>query len=265
MKVTLITGASEGIGKTVAHKFAAEKHNLLLVSRNAEKLKYLSQELIGKYGIHAESVAVDLSKTDAAKFIFEESVKRNLTVDVLVNNAGIGASGEFAQIPLQAQLDMLNLNNSAMVALCHYYLPEMVRQKSGSIINVGSLAAFFASSYMASYAASKAFVRSFTTAIAEEYKPYGIPILLFSPGLTSSKFMDSPQNNNEWGKVLVNNTHTQTPEQVADEMIQAWKEKKVSHISGRKNAIQIKIGTLLLPYEAITKMFAKRKRKEMNL
>ncbi|MDO1451547.1 SDR family oxidoreductase [Rhodocytophaga aerolata] len=218
MNVTLITGATSGIGEALAYQLAGRKHNLLLIARNKQKLKKLCEELAAKNSIEAQYIVADLSEYNAPRYIFEEINKRNLSVNVLVNNAGIGSSGEFVKNDFQSDLDMLQLNNASLVALCQLFLPEMVKRKSGTLINVGSLASFFPSPYMAVYAASKAFVRSFTEALTEECKPYGIHVMLFCPGFTSTNFMNTPANNNEWGKTLVKGAYTQTSEQVAAEI-----------------------------------------------
>ncbi|CAM4075486.1 hypothetical protein SAMN06265348_102306 [Pedobacter westerhofensis] len=264
MKVTLITGASGGIGEALACQLAAKKHNLLLVARNTQKLKALCEVLSERYGITAQYIAADLSKADAARVVFDETRMRNLLVNVLVNNAGIGSSGEFIKNNLEAELAMLQLNNASMVALCHLFLPDMVQRKEGSIINVASLAAFFPSPYMSVYAASKVFVRSFTEALTEECKPQGINVMLFSPGFTSTDFMNSPGNDNAWGKTLTAGAYTQTPQQVAKEMVEAWQKKKTFHVSGLLNAFFANI-LGILPNAMVARMFANSKRKKMNV
>lgn len=264
MEVILITGATSGIGEALAYRLAKKKHNLLLVARNEQKLKQQCEQLSNQNGITASYIVADLSKPETAYYVFEEAKKRNLSVNVLVNNAGIGSSGEFVNNNLQSELEMLQLNNSSLVALCHLFLPEMKNNKNGTIINVGSMASFFPSPYMSVYAASKMFVRSFTQALTEECKPYGVNVMLFCPGFTSSNFMNTAANNNEWGKILVKGAYTQTPEQVAAEMIKALEKKKTFHVSGFQNAMLAKIGSLI-PYSTITSVFAQRKRKEMGL
>ena len=263
MDVTLITGASDGIGKALATQLAKRKHNLLLVARSADKLERLCTQLTKTYGIQAQYIPADLSRPDAAGQVYEECRKKKLTVTLLTNNAGIGSSGEFVKNDLQAELAMLHLNNASLVALCHLFLPDMIAAKKGGIINVASLAAFFPSPYMAVYAASKVFVRSFTEALTEECKPYGIRVLLFSPGFTSTNFMNTPANNNAWGKALTDGAYTQTAEQVAFEMIQAWEKKETFHVSGHLNALGVRLGALI-PNATIARMFASRKRKQMN-
>lgn len=264
MKVTLITGATSGIGEVLAHQLAAKKHNLLVVARNEQRLKRLCNVLADKHKIVANYIAADLSKSNAPEYIYEESKKKNLFVDTLINNAGIGSSGEFAKNNLSSELEILQINNASLVALCHLFLPEMVNNKYGSIINVGSMASFFPTPYMSVYAASKMFVLSFTEALTEEYRPYGVNVMLFCPGLTTSNFMNTPANNNEWGKVLTAGANTQTPEQVATEMVRALEKQKTFHVSGRINAFSAKMVTLI-PNTTIAKQFAKRARKQMGL
>jgi len=264
MKVTLITGATSGIGEALAHQLAERKHNLLLVARNEQKLKQLCNELGKKNNIEAHYISADLSKPEAVNFVFEESKKKKLSVNVLVNNAGIGSSGEFVNNNLQSEIEMLQLNNTSLVALCHLFLPEMKNNKSGNIINVGSMASFSPCPYMSVYAASKMFVLSFTQALTEECKPYGVNVMMFCPGLTSSNFMNTAANNNEWGKTLTKGANTQTPEQVATEMIKALEKKKPFHVSGFQNAMTAKM-TALIPSSTIARIFAKQKRKEMGL
>lgn len=264
MNVTLITGATSGIGEALAHQLAGRKHHLLLVARNEQKLHQLCNELADKYKTVAHYIVADLSKPDAAMNVYEESKNKHFFVDVLVNNAGIGSSGEFAKNDLQTEMDIIQLNNASLVALCRLFLPEMISKKTGYVINVGSMASFFPSPYMSVYAASKMFVLSFTQALKEECRPYGINILLFCPGLTSSNFMNAPANNNKWGKVLTAGVNAQTPEQVAAAMVRALKKKKSFHIAGRMNRIAARVAALI-PNTVIAKQFAKRKRKQMGL
>ncbi|MBI1185065.1 SDR family NAD(P)-dependent oxidoreductase [bacterium] len=264
MKVTLITGATSGIGEALAYQFAEKKQNLLLVARNEQKLQHLCHVLADKHKIGTDYIVADLSKPDTPNFIYQESKKKNVFVDILVNNAGVGSSGEFVKNNLQSELEILQINNASMVALCHLFLPDMVSNKNGSIINVGSMASFFPSPYMSVYAASKMFVLSFTQALTEECRPYSVKVMLFCPGLTTSNFMNTPANNNEWGKVLTAGAKTQTPKQVATEMIYALEKKKAFHVSGRMNALSAKV-VALIPNTTIAKQFAKSKRKQMGI
>jgi short-subunit dehydrogenase len=264
MKVTLVTGASSGIGEAVAHQFAAKKHNLVLVARNEEKLNELCNALKAKYKIEAQYIVADLEKPETANYIFEETVKRKLTVNVLINNAGRGSSGEFYKKDLADELKILQLNNASLVAISHLFLPAMIQNKNGSIINVAALAAFFPIPYMAVYAASKSFVRSFTEALTEECRPHNVHIMSFNPGFTSTNFMNTTANKNEWGKALTEGAYSQSSDQVAVEMIKAWEEKKTFHVSGLLNVLLMRI-IALVPNSFITKLFGTSKRKKMNL
>lgn len=263
MKVTLITGASGGIGEAIAYKFASIKHNLLLVARNEQKLKALCDELMEKYQIEAQYIVADLGTAEAPKTVFDECQRRGIQVNVLINNAGMGTTGEFYKNSLQAELNMMALNNSAMVSLSHLFLPEMIKNKSGNIINVSSMAGFFPSAFMAVYSASKSFVRTFTQSLTEECRPYNVKVMLFSPGLTSSGFMNSKEMNNDMGKASSNSASAQTPEEVAGEMLEAFEKGKTYHISGGRNRMMIKIMSLF-SQARLARNSAKSKRKLMS-
>lgn len=264
MKVTLITGASDGIGKAIASEFAAKNHNLLLVARNEDKLAALCTTLQSKYKIKAHYIVADLSNPQAATLVYEESKRLDLTIDVLVNNAGKGSSGEFYKNDLAGELEIIQLNDASLVALTHYFLKDMITRKSGTVINIASMISFIPSPYMAVYAGSKHFVKSFTYSLAEECKPYNINVMLFSPGLTTSNFMNTKENNNEWGKAVTKNSNTQTPEQVAAELITAFEHKKAFWVSGSKNRLSQKVSGLV-PQRFIAKTMGNLKRKQLGL
>ncbi|TYR35713.1 SDR family NAD(P)-dependent oxidoreductase [Sphingobacterium phlebotomi] len=125
MKVTLLTGASGGIGEALANRLAERKHNLVLVARNESKLKVLAEQLARQHQVAVEYISADLSKADAIQKIFDETQKRRLEIEMLINNAGIGSGGEFATLLLQSELAMLQLNISSLVALTHLFLQQM--------------------------------------------------------------------------------------------------------------------------------------------
>ncbi len=264
MDVTLITGASGGIGESLANKLAARKHNLLLVARNGEKLAKQALSLSQKHGVQVEYIAADLSKPDAPEQIFQETQKRALHVTCLINNAGVGSGGAFAELSLKSELEMMQLNNLSMVALTHYFLPAMRQQKKGTIINVASMAAFMPVPYMAIYGATKVFVRSFTEAITEECKPYDVHVMLLCPGLTKTNFNSAAGIDNKKGEALTGGASLQTPDEVADEALKALDKKKHVAISGTMN----KVGANLLacvPNAMIAKNIAGRYQKKMNM
>lgn len=266
MKVILITGASGGIGEAIANKLAERKHNLLLVARNADKLAMQCKQLVEKFGINAQFIIADLAKPSSAEQVFAEIQQRGLEIEMLINNAGIGSGGEFSELSLQSELDLIQLNISSLVALTHLFLPQMQKRKSGTIINVASMAAFMPVPYMATYAASKVFVRSFTEAITEEYKPYNIHVMLLCPGLTKTNFNKAAGIQNEKGKGLNTeyNSSTQTPEQVAEEALKALDKGKHFIVSGAMNRFGSKM-VALVPNRLIAKGFAKSYRKKIGL
>lgn len=264
MNITVITGASGGIGEVIVNRLAERKHNLLLIARNAEKLERQCTELAGKYGIDAQFIAADLSKPGTAIAIFEETQKRGLKIDMLINNAGIGSGGEFSSLALNAELDLLQLNISSLVGLTHLFLPQMQQRRNGTVVNIASMAAFIPVPYMATYAASKAFVRSFTEAVTQECKPYNVHMLLFCPGLTKTNFNKAAGIDNEKAIGLnsdYGNAPSQTPEQVAEELLNALDKKKNFAVSGRLNRFGAKL-TALLPNALIAQNFAKMYRKK---
>jgi short-subunit dehydrogenase len=256
MKYTLVTGASGGIGEAVVRKLAARKHNLILVARNAEKLAEISKQLQDQYGVRVHYIAADLSRPDTASQIFLETQNQKWEIDLLVNNAGIGSGGEFATLSLQSELDLLQLNNASLVAMTHLFLQPMRVRKNGTIINVASMASFIPVPYMATYAASKAFVRSFTEALTEECKPYDVHVMLFAPGLTKTNFNESAGINSDY-----QTSSTQTPEEVADELLKALDAKKHFHVSGSKNRLGARLAALL-PNTIITRFMGVSYRKK---
>lgn len=263
MKVTLITGASAGIGEAFAKQLAAEKHNLLLVARAENKLEMLCKELMTKYGVNAQYIAVDLMKPDADQIIFEETEKRGLEIEWLVNNAGIGSGGDFLAHDLKSELDMMHLNMDAMVALTHRFLPQMRKRKNGKIVNVSSFAGFMPIPYMAVYAASKAFVSSFTEALEEENRLFNIQVMLLCPGATETNFFEAAKLNGD-KKAAFSSKKLETPEQVAAAAWNGIKKNKRIVISGTQN----KIGKFVLnfiPNVMITRMFGKQTRAKLNL
>jgi short-subunit dehydrogenase len=259
MKVVLITGASGGIGEAVVNKFAERCQNVLLVARNAQKLELQCSALKNAFGIEAHYIAIDLSKAEAPEQIFAEVQKRDLEIEVLINNAGIGSGGEFAGLELKAQLELIQLNVSSLVAMTRLFLPHMHKRQAGTIINMASMAAFMPIPYMATYGASKAFVRSFTEAITEECKPHGVRVILFSPGLTKTNFNSAAGIDNAIGKGLSSDyegSSTQTPEEVAAEVMQAFDQHKTFAVSGWKNRLAARM-TALVPNSMIAKRLAK--------
>ena len=190
MKETvLITGASSGIGLELAKCFAADKANLILVARTTAAMENLAAELRAEHSIETHVITADLAQPDTAQKIFDELKEgRGISVDVLVNNAGFGLHGSFAELPLHHQLEIIQVNITALVALTGLFLPEIIQRKRGGILNVGSVAGFFPGPNMAVYYASKAFVLSFSEALHEELRGTGVSVTNLCPGPTESNF-----------------------------------------------------------------------------
>ncbi len=256
MKTVLITGASGGIGEAFANKLAERKHNLLLVARNAEKLEKQCKQLANKFGIDAQFIAADLAKSGVAEQVFAETQRRGLEVEMLINNAGVGSGGALTDIALKSELDMLQLNISSLVALTHLFLPQMQQRKRGTVINVASVAGFMPIPYMATYAASKMFVRSFTEAITEECKPHNVHVMLLIPGLTRTNFNHASGIEGVRPNVEYNKASTQSPEQVVDEALRALDKWKHFVVSGSRNRFSTR-AVALVPNVLIVKMYAK--------
>lgn len=185
---TLITGASGGIGYEMAKIAAGDHHNLVLVARTGEKLELLAGKLRAANKIEVVTIVMDLAEKDGAGKLISLLKEEHLAVDTLVNNAGFGDSGDFAAASLQKNLEMINLNISALTQLTHYCLQNMGKTGRGRILNVASTAAFMPGPGMAVYYASKAYVLSFSEALAREVKAKGITVTTLCPGLTDTNF-----------------------------------------------------------------------------
>jgi len=182
----LITGASSGIGRELAHCFAADRYKLVLVARNQPRLEDLAEELHQAHGIEVKVLARDLTKAGAPQDIFESV--RDKPVTVLANNAAFGVYGPFAQQELRAQTDMMHVNMTALVELTHLFVQPMLARRAGRILNVASMAAFQPGPTVNIYYASKAFVHSFSYALAMELEGSGVTVTALCPGTTRTEF-----------------------------------------------------------------------------
>jgi uncharacterized protein len=187
----LVTGASSGIGADVARSLAARGHGVTLVARRTDRLETLAAELRDRHGVRVEVLSCDLGKADARRRMRAEIDGRGLTVEVLVNNAGFGSAGRFDRLDPERELDLVRLNVEAVVDLCGRYVPELVRRGRGAVLNVASTAAFQPLPRQATYAASKAFVLSFTDALHQELADTGVTATTLCPGPAKTEFMDN--------------------------------------------------------------------------
>jgi short-subunit dehydrogenase len=187
-KTALVTGASSGIGRDLTEICAREGHDVVLVARDREKLESLSEQLEGEFDVSTRVYAMDLIENDAPEVLCEALAKDGLDVDIVVNNAGFGMAGSFVENDLKLQLDMIQLNIKALTHLTGLLLPPMVDRGRGWIMNVASVAGFQPGPGMAVYYASKAFVLSFSEALAEEVRGAGVTVTALCPGPTATEF-----------------------------------------------------------------------------
>lgn len=187
-EVVLITGASSGIGLELARLFAADGAELVLVARSEDKLTALAADLKNQHGTRSHVIVKDLARPDAAQQLVDELSRSGIQVDVLVNNAAFGARGTVAELPIQRQLDMLQLNVTSLTALTLLLLPGMIARGRGGVLNVGSTAGFQPGPMMAMYYACKAFVLSFTEALGEELRKTPLRVSCLAPGPTHTGF-----------------------------------------------------------------------------
>ena len=183
-QTALITGASSGIGADLARLFAADGYDLVLVARSEGKLHELAKEL----GVTSTVIAADLSKPDAAQMVNSTLVEKSINIDVLVNNAGSGLAGPFLENDLRTELDMIQVNVVALTQLTKLLLPGMVSRKRGRVLNVASTAGFQPGPLMAVYYATKAYVLSFSEAIADELRDTDVSVTTLCPGPTATGF-----------------------------------------------------------------------------
>src|SRR5579864_7579850 len=187
-QTALITGASAGIGRELAKLFAADHYNLVLVARNGTRLAQFADELQQQFGITAKSFPLDLTAQSAPQFLFDQLARENIAIDVLVNNAGYGMRGAFAEIPTDESLGQIQLNITALTHLTKLFLQPMIERRSGRILNVASTAGFQPGPLMAVYYATKAYVISFSEALANELQSSGVSVTCLCPGPTDTEF-----------------------------------------------------------------------------
>lgn len=231
----LITGASSGIGEAFARALAQRGTALILTARSKAKLEQLADELRERYQITVHVFPKDLSLAQAPLELFEEIQKNRLTVDILINNAGFGRWTDFLGERMDGYEQMVALNINALVRLTHLCLPAMLARRSGGVINVASTAAFQPISFLAIYAASKAFVLNFTEALAGEYRGKGIQVLALCPGPTDTNFSSVARANTP-------DTHSATAAEVAEAGLAAFVNGRSCLVHGRRNYL-----TSLLP------------------
>jgi short-subunit dehydrogenase len=234
-KTALITGASTGIGAELAWLFAADKHDVVLVARRRDKLDALASEIQAKHSVSAHVIVDDLGSPGAAERIVKELGTRGIEIEFLVNNAGFGSTGAFAEAELARELEMVQVNIVALVQLARLLLPPMIARKSGRILNIGSTAGFLPGPFMAVYYASKAFVNSFTEALAVELASTGVTATVSCPGATATEFAQVAGNDTS----PLFKSGVMTAREVAEDAYRAMMHGEAMTISGFKNKMRI--------------------------
>ena len=191
MTTALITGASSGIGWELARQFAKNKHHVVLVARSTGKLQELANELTSRYGIIVKVIPADLGKINEVQKVFDICKTENIQVDYLVNNAGFGDFGFFHEADWNKTEQMIDLNVKSLTRMCRLFIPDMIKRKTGKVMNVASTAAFQPGPTMAVYYATKAYVLHFSEAINNELSKAGITVTALCPGATESGFQQA--------------------------------------------------------------------------
>ena len=256
MKTALITGASSGIGQAFAQELAHRQTNLILVARSQDKLDHLAQQLQDTHSVRVEVITQDLTESQAGKTVYDQVKARGLSVDLLINNAGFGDYGPLRQRDLSKQLAMVQLNITVLVELTYLFLEEMQQQGSGGIINVSSIAGFQPIPYLSTYAATKAFVLSFSEALWAETQGTDVYILALCPGPTESNFFERAEFPTALTKADQNGLTS--AETVVKDALSAL-EKRRSHIvtGGLTNQVIVNVSRFL-PRELLAKTVEKQ-------
>lgn len=228
----LVTGASGGIGYELARLFAADHYNLVLVARSAGKLAQFADELQRQFQISVKPVALDLTAAPAPQFLFDQLQRENIVVDVLVNNAGYGRMGLFSDIPWDDTSGQIQLNITALTHLTKLFVAPMLERRSGKILNVASTAGFQPGPMMAVYYATKAYVISFSEALANELSGTGVTVTCLCPGATDTGFQSRAGTENT---MLFRKLRPMSAETVARDGYRGLMAGKTLVISGFRN------------------------------
>lgn len=239
---TLITGATSGIGYELAKLFAKDHHNLILVARDQSELDRVQQELSAQ-DISVITLAKDLFIKEQVFDVYYDIQKKGLNVDVLVNNAGQGVYGLFEDNNIERELNIINLNVSALVILTKCFLQDMVKRNSGKILNLASIASKSPGPWQAVYHGTKAFVLSFTEAIREELRSTEITVTALLPGVTDTDFFNKAGM--QESKAIQDPDSMADPADVAKDGYEALMAGKDKIVSGLKNKLQTTIGNLI--------------------
>lgn len=240
--LALVTGASSGIGYEIARKLAEVGYDIVATSSNREKLSQAADAIHGEFGdAQVEIVQADLTTPDGVKKLYETTKALGRPIDILVANAGVGVSGDFAETSLEAEIALINLNVTSQVHLMKLIVGDMVQRGSGDVLITSSIAGILPAPHMAVYAASKAFLRSFGEGIRQELKERNVNVTVLMPGPTDTDFFaraDMTDTKAAQGS-------KQDPEEVAEAALRALSEASDHVIPGLKNKVQASIAKIM--------------------
>lgn len=256
-KYALITGATSGFGYELSRLFAKDSYNLVLVARGEERLQEIANELKTEFGIEVTPLAKDLFRQSAPKEIYDKITEMGVTVDVLVNDAGQGEWGKFSEIELQRSLDIIQLNIGSLVSLTKYFLTDMIARGEGKILQVGSEAGKTPMPLLSVYAATKAFVLSFSAALTDELKDTGVTVTVLLPGAADTDFFHKAHAEDS---ITYRESELQTPEEVAKDGYEALMRGESKVISGAKTKMHVFMANVTPDETNASKM-----RKQMEL
>ena len=251
----LITGASRGLGMAFARALAERRRNLVLVARSPEPLQTFASELRRSHAVSVIAMPVDLSSPGAAQVTAEQVSKSGIAIDLLVNNAGFGLRGEFRDLSLARQLEMLRLNNQAIVELTYSLLPAMLERRQKGIINISSTAGFQPIPFASAYSATKAFLTTFSLALEQELRPAGVTVVTVCPGRLrkSEPAGAAPRPRGDWAGVY------QSQEEVVLDALRVLESGGGLTVPGALNKFSVFVQRLI-PRKLVPRMVAKMSR-----
>ena len=238
----LITGGTSGIGKELAKLFAQDGYHLVIVARDEDGLSTTSQEISQRFGVNVTTISKDLMKPNAAEELYNEVKEKGITIDVLVNDAGQGQHGKFAEYDVQRDVDIIQLNIISLTVLTKLYLKDMIARNEGKILQLSSLASTTPGPLLAVYSATKAYVQSFTQAIINETKDTNVTITALLPGATDTNFFNKAEATNT---KQVQDMKLDDPANVAKDGYEALMGGKEKVVSGFMNKVQAALSSIL--------------------
>jgi short-subunit dehydrogenase len=242
-RYALVTGATSGIGYELAKLFAGDGYNLIIVARSNEELQQKSKEFSTNYGVEVITITKDLFQQEAPFELYDEVKKKNLTVDVLVNDAGQGQFGLFVETDIRRQLDIIQLNIASLTTLTHLFLKDMVARNEGKILQLASIASEVPGPWQAVYHGTKAYVLSFTEALIQELKDSAVTMTALQPGATNTDFFNKADMQDS--KIVQDKSSLSDPVKVAKDGYEALMKGDDKIVSGFKNKVMTSVSNVM--------------------